>query len=201
MTTNAAQIVPAKTALMLMDFQPAILASLGDAEELLAHAHAALEWARSENVRVVYVRVAFTAEDYTMIPTHNAVFAAAAANKMLADGTPETAIHKSFEIREGDTVVRKTRFGAFSTTDLYTHLHAEGVDTLIVSGISTSGVVLSTLRDAADADYRLYVLTDATADPDPEVHRVLTEKVFPRQAAVIQTSDLPTLTGSGRSLR
>ncbi len=72
MTTNAAQIVPAKTALMLMDFQPAILASLGDAEELLAHAHAALEWARSENVRVVYVRVAFTAEDYTMIPTHNA---------------------------------------------------------------------------------------------------------------------------------
>ncbi len=62
-------------------------------------------------------------------------------------------------------------------------------------------MVLSTLRDAADADYRLYVLTDATADPDPEVHRVLTEKVFPRQAAVIQTSDLPTLTGSGRSLR
>ena len=49
----------------------------------------------------------------------------------------------------------------------------------------TSGVVLSTLRQAADLDYRLTVLTDACYDPDPEIHRVLTEKVFPRQADVI----------------
>jgi nicotinamidase-related amidase len=33
-------------------------------------------------------------------------------------------------------------------------------------------------------DYRLTILADACADADPEVHRVLTEKVFPRQAAV-----------------
>ena len=44
--------------------------------------------------------------------------------------------------------------------------------------------MLSTVRQAADLDYRLTVLADACADPDPEVHRVLTEKVFPRQALV-----------------
>jgi len=54
--------------------------------------------------------------------------------------------------------------------------------------------VLSTLRDAADEDYRLYVVADATADPDPEVHRVLVEKVFPHQADIIDTDDLWNLT-------
>jgi nicotinamidase-related amidase len=58
--------------------------------------------------------------------------------------------------------------------------------------------VLSTLGDAADEDYRLYVLADATADSDPEVHRVLTEKVFPYQADVISSDDLPTLSGGPR---
>ena len=59
----------------------------------------------------------------------------------------------------------------------------------MLAGISTSGVVLSTLRQAADLDYRITVLADACADPDPEVHRVLTEKVFPRQALVTTTDE------------
>src|SRR5882757_5667195 len=175
-----------------MDFQPAILASIGDGETLLARAQVALSWARSERVRVVYVRVAFTPDDFAAIPTHNKTFAAVAEHKLLADGSPGSEIHDSLDVRDEDIVVRKTRFGAFSTTDLYATLHSQGIDTLVVAGISTSGVVLSTLRDAADEDYRLYVLADATADPDPEVHRVLTEKVFPHQADVINTDDLRT---------
>ena len=59
-----------------------------------------------------------------------------------------------------------------------------GAGTLVLTGIATSGVVLSTLRYAADQDYELVVLADACLDGDPEVHRVLTEKVFPRQAGV-----------------
>ena len=187
-------IAPARTALMLMDFQPAILAATGDADTLLKRAHAAQSWARSERVQIVYVRVAFTLEDFALIPSHNKAFAAVAEKRFLADGSPEAAIHESFEVRDDDIVVRKTRFGAFSTTGLYSSLHSRGIDTLLVCGISTSGVVLSTLRDAADEDYRLYVVADATADPDPEVHRVLVEKVFPHQADVIDTDDLWNLT-------
>ena len=56
---------------------------------------------------------------------------------------------------------------------------------LVLSGISTSGVVLSTLRQAADLDYGLTVLSDACGDPDPEVHDVLVDKVFPRQSVVL----------------
>ncbi|MFE7216591.1 cysteine hydrolase family protein [Streptomyces sp. NPDC001698] len=63
-------------------------------------------------------------------------------------------------------VVRKIRFGSVSTTDLHQQLSDRGIDTLVLTGISTSGVVLSTLIDAADRDYRVYVLSDGVADPD-----------------------------------
>jgi nicotinamidase-related amidase len=81
-------------------------------------------------------------------------------------------------------VVVKRRVSAFTGSDLDVVLRGLGADTLVLTGIATSGVVLSTLRQAADLDYRLTVLDDACLDADPEVHRVLTEKVFPRQAAV-----------------
>ena len=64
-------------------------------------------------------------------------------------------------------------------------LRAQQIDHLILSGISTSGVVLSTMRQAADLDFRLTVLADGCADGDPEVHRVLIDKVFARQADVV----------------
>ena len=93
----------------------------------------------------------------------------------------------------GDIVVRKVRVGAFSTTDLDAQLRERGVDTLILAGISTSGVVLSTVRDASDRDYRVLVLADATADREPDVHAFLTERIFPRQADVITVADLEGL--------
>ncbi len=65
-------------------------------------------------------------------------------------------------------------------------LRANGIETLILSGIATSGVVLSTVRHAADADYKVVVVEDCCADRDAEVHRVLTEKVFPRQATIVK---------------
>ena len=83
----------------------------------------------------------------------------------------------------------KRRVSAFSGSDLDVLLRAKQADTLVLAGIATSGVVLSTLRQAADLDFRLVVLSDACADGDAEVHRVLTEKVFPRQAQVTTTDD------------
>jgi nicotinamidase-related amidase len=67
-------------------------------------------------------------------------------------------------------------------------LRAGGIEALALCGIATSGVVLSTLRQAADLDYGLTVLRDACADSDDEVHRVLLDKVFPRQAEVVDVA-------------
>ncbi len=103
----------------------------------------------------------------------------AAAARAFYANSPTTAIHEDIAPQ---AVVRKTRVGAFSTTDLHEQLRDRGITTAILAGISTSGMVLSTVRDAADRDYRVLVLTDASADPEPGVHEFLTEKIFPRQA-------------------
>jgi nicotinamidase-related amidase len=92
--------------------------------------------------------------------------------------------------RPGDVVVTKHRVSAFAGTDLDMILRANGVETLVLAGIATSGVVLSTIRYAADADYRLVVVADCCADRDPEVHRVLVEKVFQRQARVVKAAEV-----------
>jgi len=92
-------------------------------------------------------------------------------------------------------VFTKIRVSAFSTTELAAFLDDRGIDTLVLAGIQTSGVVLSTVRDAADRDYRLLVLADCCADPDAGVHETLTAKVFPRQADVTDTAGLDALIG------
>ena len=179
-------LVPARTALLLMDFQNGIVAMLGDqAPALLERAGRAREAARQAGIAVMYVRVAFTEVDAAAVPAHNPMLAAAAASGRLADGSDGTSIHPALAPDADEEVFRKCRVGAFSTTNLAARLAARGIDTLVLAGISTSGVVLSTLRDAADHDYRLFVLSDCCGDPDAEVHRVLTEKVFPRQAQVV----------------
>ena len=94
-------------------------------------------------------------------------------------------MHPDIAPAPGDIVVIKKRVSAFAGSDLDMVLRAQQIDHLVLSGISTSGVVLSTLRQAADLDFRLTVLADGCADGDPEVHRVLMEKVFARQADVV----------------
>jgi nicotinamidase-related amidase len=85
--------------------------------------------------------------------------------------------------------VTKRRVSAFTGSDLEVLLRARGTGHLVLAGIATSGVVLSTLRHAADLDYQLTVLADGCLDPDPEVHQVLLGKVFPRQAQVTTIAD------------
>ncbi|MBV9271313.1 MAG: cysteine hydrolase [Candidatus Eremiobacteraeota bacterium] len=185
------------TALLVMDYQSAIVAQMQDPTPLLDNVAAAIETARSHGAYIGFVRVAFTHAEYDAVPNSNKGFTAAkASGRDFRDGSPATAIFERIAPKEGDIVVRKIRVGAFSTTDLHGRLRERNVDTLILSGISTSGVVLSTVRDAADRDYRLFVLSDACADPQPDVHAFLIEKIFPRQADVITCGDLGSILSS-----
>lgn len=96
-----------------------------------------------------------------------------------------TAVVDELAPQPGDVTVLKRRVSAFTGSDLEVVLRSRRIGTLVLCGIATGGVVLSTLREAADRDYRLVVLSDGCLDADPEVHRVLTEKLFPRQADVV----------------
>jgi nicotinamidase-related amidase len=188
MSDGTAAIEPRTSILLVMDYQPGIIGRLEDGDAQVERARRALELARGAGMHVGYVHVAFTPGDAAAVPAINELFSRAAAS-MPADA-PANQVDERLAPQDGDVVVRKVRTGAFSTTDLADQLRERGVDTLVLAGISTSGCVLSTVRDAFDHDYRLVVLSDGCADPDPEVHRMLLERVFPRQAAVLTIDEL-----------
>lgn len=193
--TSPSILVPSRSALLIMDFQNGALSTIADTADLLNRAAHARGTADAAGMQVVYIRVAFAPDQLAAIPDRNKMFAAIAAAGFLADGSPETQIPPMIAPRAEDRVFTKTRVSAFSTTELAAFLDERGIDTLVLAGIQTSGVVLSTVRDAADRDYRLLVLADCCADPDAGVHETLTTKVFPRQADVTDTASLDALIG------
>jgi nicotinamidase-related amidase len=170
--------------LLLMDFQRGVVESIGVPSVVDAAGRAA-RGARAAGVPVMFVRVAFR-PGYPEVSPSNSTFSAitSQAGDAYTENHPATQVHAALAPRGGEPVIVKRRVSAFSGSDLDVLLRGAQADALVLAGIATSGVVLSTLRQAADLDYRLTVLADACADRDPEVHRVLTEKVFPRQALV-----------------
>ncbi|GAA2083987.1 cysteine hydrolase [Pseudolysinimonas kribbensis] len=187
-------IDPARTALLLMDLQPSVLARY-PADVVLPNAIALRDAARDAGVLVGYVHVALAPEEAAAVPATNPMFSGLAARMAGADPAM-SEVDPRLEIDVEEPVFRKTRVGAFSTTDLDARLRERDIDTLVLAGISTSGVVLSTVRDGADRDYRLIVVADACSDLDDEVHRVLTQKVFPRQAEVVTTAEAVEVLGA-----
>lgn len=177
------------TAVLIMDVQNGIVERLAErASEYLDTVVKVRDAAREAQMTVIYVRVAFR-EGAPEVSENNRSFAALASAPGLFEGSIDTQVHDRLAAAVGEIVVTKRRVSAFSGSDLEVVLRAKGVDTLVLCGISTSGVVLSTLRQAADLDFKLVVLSDACADFDPEVHRVLTEKVFTRQAQVLTVEE------------
>jgi nicotinamidase-related amidase len=172
-----------------MDVQNGVVDRFAEqAEPLLGVLAETIAAARAVGVPVIYVRIAFRVGAPEVSP-RNQVFTNLARTGGLGEEEQATRIPPAVAPHPGDIIVTKRRVGAFAGSDLAVVLRSLDVDSLVLSGIATSGVVLSTLRLAADLDFALTVLSDGCADADPEVHRVLMEKVFPRQAAVIAAAE------------
>jgi nicotinamidase-related amidase len=173
-----------KAVLLVMDVQRGVIARFGDDGEYLQRLARAIGAARGSGIPVVYVTVSFR-PGYPEISSRNRSFSAIAETGRYTAEDEATQVHPAVAPEPGDPVVIKRRVSAFAGSDLDVLLRSLEADTLVLTGIATSGVVLSTVRQAADMDYRLVVLADGCLDIDPEVHRVLTEKLFPRQAEVL----------------
>jgi nicotinamidase-related amidase len=173
---------PTKTALLTLDFQKGIFGFLPAAEAIAANASKAVEFARKKSFQIIHVGLGFS-QGHPEIPDIESRFKRLKQNNLFVKGTPSAEFHDAI-FRPNDLVVFKQRVSAFSENDLQLILRTRGIQNLAFFGISTSGIVLSTLRRAFDLDFQCTVLKDACFDADPEVHRVLTEKIFPVQATV-----------------
>ena len=188
--TEHLKIRPDKTAVLIMDYQNKQLSGQPEStrQKLLENADKVLGVVRGKGIPVMYVEVRQRQGPPNFRPWDNAI-RKASGREQLGDREPLFEIHPAVTPRDGEIVVTKRRIGPFSTTDLDEKLQTLRIETLVLMGISTGGVVLSVVRWAADIDYQLVVLKDCCADPDDEVHRVLVEKVFPRQATVVTADE------------
>lgn len=174
---------PKRTAFLTLDLQMGIFGFAPAAEAIMPTAAKAVEAARAKGLRVIHVGLGF-APGYPEIAEVDTPFQRVRKSGLFEIGSPSAAVHPSV-FREGDLMIFKQRVGGFSENQLQLVLRSLGIDTLVLAGIATSGIVLSTLRRAFDLDFRSVVIKDACFDNDPEVHRVLTEKVFAAQATVL----------------
>jgi nicotinamidase-related amidase len=172
-------------ALLLMDFQMPVVPAFGGDDRLLRRIAELSEATRARGVDVVHVRISLPHGRAEVGPA-NRVFAEVAPS--LADEAG-TGVHPAIAPAAKDYVVTKKRVSAFSGSDLDLLLRAQRISTVVLAGVTTSGVVLSTVRQAADLDYRIVVLADGCADSDDEVHSVLLRKIFPAQAAVMSIGE------------
>jgi len=89
---------------------------------------------------------------------------------------------------EGELVIEKTRYSGFLGTDLDARLKALGVDTLVVGGVTTECCVDSTVRDAFNLDYHVFVAADACAAYEADIHAASLKAMALNSAILTETS-------------
>jgi nicotinamidase-related amidase len=174
-----------RTALLAMDLQVGTVSRV-PAGYLQAVTHT-LEVARAARVPVVHVALQLRPGHADVHP-RNKVFGSLPPNIYTADD-PDTAIHPALAPRGGEIVIYKNRVSAFAGNNLQQILAAQDVSHLVLAGIATGGIVLSTALQAADLDYRVTTLSDACADPSPELHHTLLTTVLARRGDVTTTEE------------
>ncbi|KAJ4327373.1 hypothetical protein N0V84_002144 [Fusarium piperis] len=182
------------TAFLILDLQQSIIPMIGDIdrEGYLKFVAQTAQKAREAGVQVIHVRTAFRS-GYEDLATRNKLMGALSTigegmfteSHAFSDFDPVVAPPAGSK----DIIVTKKRTSAFVGSDLDVVLRTLKIDTLVLVGVATSGAVLSTLRQAADLDFVITVVEDLCLDGDQEVHRVLTEKVFPRQATIASAKE------------
>ncbi len=181
---------PSRSALLSMDYQNGIVYVYSKDPEMTTRAARVTEAARNCGMRVIHVKVGFRPK-LPELSSRNKLMGSiksSTQHQEFFQGKPG-AIHSAVAPQDDEVVITKTRVDAFAGTDLELILRANDIDTLVMFGIATSGVVLSTLLHASDADYRLFVIKDCCTDLDLELHACLMDKLFPSRATVLTASE------------
>lgn len=190
--TAATSIYPAHTAVLSMDCQAGIVSiyAKNDEEAFLARAATILNHARGAGMTVIHIKTGFR-PGLPEVSSRNVLLGGIKSSpqhqKLFQE--PLGAIPSVIAPRGDEVVITKHRISAFAGTDLAMILRANEIDTLVLYGIATSGVVLSTLLEAADADFRLAVIKDCCADLDSQLHDCLVNRLFPARASVFSARD------------
>lgn len=173
-----------------MDLQSGVVSLYVKDDAFIPRVAGVLEQARGAGLDIIHVRVGFRPDVPEANPRNLFLsgIKASLRHQQFFQGA-SGAIHPALTPAASDLVVTKSRVSAFAGTDLDLLLRAHDIETLIMFGLATSGVVLSTLLAAFDADYRLIVIKDCCADLDAALHQCLIDTHFPRVATVVTANE------------
>jgi nicotinamidase-related amidase len=180
------QLDPKKTALVLIDLQNAIVGmspAPHTAAQVVANSRKLADAFRVHGAPVVYVRVDLN--DLMKLPVdqpHNR------GDKPLPAAASEITPSAGFQ--HGDILVTKRHWGAFAGTDLEQQLRSRGIDTVVLTGISTNVGVESTARQGTGLGFAFVLIEDACSAQSAEHHRFAFENIFPRLARVRSTDEV-----------
>ena len=188
-----------KPALLVIDFINDVvsleskIAGAGNAafaaeHQVIERANQAIELARAAKIPVIFIKLGFS-QGYPECPPQSPMFGGLKDKGLLQLGTWSSDYHPDLAIRVEDISVVKHRVSAFYNTDLESILRAQGIDTVIIAGVSTAMAVEHTVRDAHDRDYQVIVLSDACAAVNQAQHDAAL-MLMGRLCKIIKTTEL-----------
>lgn len=182
-------ISPARTALLVMHYQTDIMALFpAVAPALLANTRQLCDAARQKGVSIYFAKIHFSPGYPEVSPLNKNGQGIKRLGLFVHD-----EISPELDRQAGEPLVIAHRASVFHGTDLTVRLSAQGIDTLLMVGIASTGVMLSSIAHASDADYRLLTVKDCCYDPDPIVHEHLFSTAFDSRTTVLSLNEALSL--------
>lgn len=173
-------IAPNRTALLVIDCQVDFGSPDGEMarrgkdmtapQAAVAKAESLVDAARGAGAKIIFVRLLTHPGGENRIIREAKQRSGDDAPDLCVEGTPG-ADFIGPQPRPGETVVSKTHFSAFARTGLADQLHASGVDTLLLSGLTTECCVASSAWDGFEHDFHIFIATDACAAYEDDLHQ------------------------------
>ncbi|MFY0475521.1 cysteine hydrolase family protein [Achromobacter marplatensis] len=178
-------IIPARTALLVMHYQTDILELFPSvAPALVSNTRRLCDAARKNGVSVYFANIRFN-PGYPEVSPLNKNGQGIKQMGLFVDDDLSPALDR----QASEPLIIAHRASVFYGTDLQVRLSAQGIDTLMMAGIASTGVVLSSVAYASDADFRLMTVKDCCYDPDPVVHEHLFATAFESRTTVLSLAD------------
>jgi ureidoacrylate peracid hydrolase len=199
---KAEWIAPKRTALLVIDCQVDFGAPDGEMarrgsdmtapQAALTKAQQLVDAARAAGTEVLFVRL------ITNEAAESAVIREARARQ--GDDGPNLCLEGSHgadfigpQPLATETVISKKRYSAFVHTGLAGQLHAQGIDTLVLAGLTTECCVASSAWDGFEQDFHVFIAADACAAYEPELHSHALKALATSGAVVADTAEFVRL--------
>ena len=193
--TTGLKIDAKHTAVISLHLQKSTVHLTGVPDEMMDRVDAVLKGARRAGILVVHQVTGFR-KGYPEVSPRNKTLMNLSTTGVLQPGMEGGELHAKAAALPEDIIVGGPRFGAFFENDMGSVLRAKDITALVLLGVSSGGAVMTAVTSATDLDFELVMIEDCCLDTDPELHRVLFERLFPRRADILSTQEFLQVIGS-----